>query len=529
MKKKILNLSVFLVLLFLGCEDPNDPKTWIKKLDEPLYRDKAIRELRRLYTEELKKNNNNPNAHGVKKLQDLIVPNLIKSWKLYKQSENRKEIVISLYQIQDRRAIPVFINSLYFRRGDQATEIMAVKAAEALGIMKVKKAVPHIVRHLRRIIGNRAIDNQLKRSFVESLGLIGDKRASKAIVKILETSADEQDFFVNKIAAIALERLGDPRTVRPLIRGLFMIGRGATIYQQCRRALVRIGPPAVQPLIKAMKNEDPALNEMAQRLDFETINPGIVQEKCARVLGDIGDSSATDELIKLLEDERPVVRGHAAIALGKIGDKKAFEEVKPILFMEPHGAHPGVIEALVRFGDARALPDLLKFMKTQEYPYPGVRLTAALAYTQLGTQNEISPFKEAIKAEQNPEIKKQMKTFLVRLEAAAECKKSIPCWIRKLDHKNWRIQEKAAIMLRLLGKGKPEVRKALLNKVGIKHLKVRAQILQALDQLSPNGCQECIPVLEELIKKEEGKRMWAIISNDAQCLIYRLMHRKKSS
>ncbi len=70
-----------------------------------------------------------------------------------------------------------------------------------------------------------------------------------ALIKVLETSADEQDFFLNQEAAKALGALGNPKAVPALIRGLFMVGRGANIYQPCRVSLLQLGKPAIQPLI----------------------------------------------------------------------------------------------------------------------------------------------------------------------------------------------------------------------------------------------------------------------------------------
>jgi HEAT repeat protein len=73
-------------------------------------------------------------------------------------------------------------------------------------------------------------------------------------------------------------------------------------------ALGRIGTPAVEPLIKALDDEDQFIRSYA-----------------ALSLGKIGDNRSIDPLVKVLADEKKSVRSNAAIALGFIGDENAVE------------------------------------------------------------------------------------------------------------------------------------------------------------------------------------------------------------
>ena len=91
---------------------------------------------------------------------------------------------------------------------------------------------------------------------MRALVKIGDKRAVPTLIKILTTSADEQDFLLNQRAALGLAELRDPQAIPALIKGLFMTGRGTDIFQECRLALVRIGAPAVDPLIALLQEKN---------------------------------------------------------------------------------------------------------------------------------------------------------------------------------------------------------------------------------------------------------------------------------
>jgi len=80
--------------------------------------------------------------------------------------------------------------------------------------------------------------------------------AVPALMKVVEVSADEQDFFLNREAAKHLGEFADARSAGTLVRGLFMTGRGGDIFVPCRYALARIGEPAVDKVVEAGTAKD---------------------------------------------------------------------------------------------------------------------------------------------------------------------------------------------------------------------------------------------------------------------------------
>jgi HEAT repeat protein len=66
-------------------------------------------------------------------------------------------------------------------------------------------------------------------------------------------------------------------------------------------ALVKIGSPAVKPLISSLKEKDP-----------------MVRDPVVWILGKIGDKRAVEPLIQILKDENQYVREGAARALKRI-------------------------------------------------------------------------------------------------------------------------------------------------------------------------------------------------------------------
>lgn len=79
------------------------------------------------------------------------------------------------------------------------------------------------------------------------------------------------------------------------------------VRQEAVKALVRIGPPAVEPLIKALREKNPD-----------------VQAAAAKALGLIGDKRAVMPLVDMMKNSYNVeLMFEIAVALTQIGDERA--------------------------------------------------------------------------------------------------------------------------------------------------------------------------------------------------------------
>ena len=301
--------------IFSSCqEDPNDPKTWIKKLNKPDEQKTAIRELVKL---------KDPQA----------VPPLIE---LYDKTNKDPDVLKAIATFKDKAALKTMIDSLDYADGKNCDN--AATAANAIGDMyqnrneektELASAVEPLVGALLKPLPVATRCNVVKLEAMKSLGKIHDPKAIDALTKVLQTPADEQDFFLNLVAADTLGEIGDPRAVPALIRGLFMTGRHADAFQNSRVALLNIGKPAIPALIKAMQGSDPELNADAKKYQFR---PGVIVMKTSKVLG---DARAPEATVPLLDQLKKPAEGDAyggvLRALGKIGDPSATKEIVRIL------------------------------------------------------------------------------------------------------------------------------------------------------------------------------------------------------
>jgi HEAT repeat protein len=166
-----------------------------------------------------------------------------------------------------------------------------------------------------------------------SFFLLSAGHLQAADVDTLVQDLKDNDLIVRLHAAKALGEAKDARAVEPLIAALGDKGCGHT----AANALAKIGKPAVETLIVALKNENPfvrrnAAEALGEIKDASAVKPLvdalkdddlIVRRDAAKALGKIKDFSAEEPLTSALKDESPAVRRNAAIALREMGKPEA--------------------------------------------------------------------------------------------------------------------------------------------------------------------------------------------------------------
>ncbi len=196
---------------------------------------------------------------------------------------------LKAFESQDDFA-EIALKSLIKMLSDKDTTVCQ-NAAQTLGIIGDKRAIKPLIKALSWV--------RVRESAAEALGEIGDERVVKPLIKALEGG--------NSNAANALGEIGDARAVEPLIKTLGKwteTRHGVNVYYAIK-ALVKIGDArAVEPLTKALR--DGSIE---------------VRYSAAEALGEIGDERAVEPLIEALGEGN----SSAARALGKIGDERAVE------------------------------------------------------------------------------------------------------------------------------------------------------------------------------------------------------------
>ena len=484
----------FVVLGLMACvSDPRDPNTWIKKLSDPRDQKDAVMQLRRIG-------------------DPVAVPPLVE---LYKKTKDA-EVLKAIASFKDKRSVPTLVDALDF--SEDSCEPSAA-AATALGDINDPAAVDALIKALQKPLPVKTRCNVVKLESMKALAKMKAPAALDALVKVLETSADEQDFFLNQEAAKSLGEFADPRAVPALIRGLFMVGRGADIYQPCRVALLKIGAGSVQPLVDAHLHKNDALEADGKKNEFR---PGLIEQKTALVLGDLRAKAAVPTLLGTLKKPKVGDNHRGALyALGMIADPATTKDVVALLndAKQDYTDRISAAEALNFIGDPASFPALLAAAKSADVmkdgaKYPDVRIAAAMSYARMGGAAEQAAFAPVAAAEKAaPE---QFKECATRLEVAKKCAKDVGCYIGALDDPSLPKQEKAGFMLGHLGK---EALPGLVKKISAREPIVRLAVLHSIGLLADKGAADVLKALDAQIDTDRTKPApWREIVNEMRAL-----------
>jgi HEAT repeat protein len=487
-----LSLAFSLALTSFACQgDPNDPMTWAKQLKDLRTQKEALDNLAKMDVEKARP----------------AVPALIE---LY-QDTKRPEHLEALARYKDDRTKPLLISALDYTDDDFDR---ATISAGVLGEMKATDAVEPLIKALEKPLPIKSRANNARLAALRALVKIGDKRAVPPLMKILTTSADEQDFALNQKAALGLAELRDPQSIPALEKGLFMTGRGTQTFQECRLGLVRIGQPAVEPLVQLLQEKNAEVQDMAAKLKFDEATPGVVPHKAAIVLGDLRAKSAVPALIARLHGKAKGSEHLAElIALGYIATPDAVDAILGVL--KDGKADPGerasAVDALYLSGDRRAVPTLLEVAKSGYVTVDGqkasdLRASAAIALSRIAGKETFETFKALVDKEE--EAQGQFGLAFDRMLVANECGEDVACYGKKLNDPSWTRAEKAAFAIGFSGdakKGIPLLLAAMkpITTMTPDHYPVHQAIMFSLARLANKDCSTCVEALDKQIERDE--------------------------
>ena len=488
-------LSMIAGLLVAACSgDPNDPLSWAKKLKNVRDQQEALNQLARM---------------GVERAKPAL-PYLVD---LYKETK-KPEHLDALVRYKDISTIPLFVEALDFTEDDFDR---AIVAAGALGEMReqASEAVPSLIKAVEHQLPIKSRANGVRLASIRAMVKIGDKRAVPALANILTTSADEQDFLLNQKAALGLAELRDPAAIPALIKGMFMTGRGANIFQECRLGLVRMGEPAVAPLIELLNEKNPEINAMAKKLDFDKYSPGIVPFKAAMLLGDLRAAKAVSALAARLKV--PAKSGEhksILISLGFIGTKDAVDVLLGTLRDKKADAptRSAAEDGIYLSGDKRAIPILMETAKSGYVVVQGqkasdLRANAAIDLSRIAGPEYYDQFKAL--ADKEKEVQGMFGEALDRMQVAKECADKIDCYGKHLTDPSWTRAEKAAFYIGFSGDpthGLPLLMGALKPVASLTQdrFPVQQAILQAFARLANKNDKTVIEALGKQIERDEN-------------------------
>ncbi len=184
----------------------------------------------------------------------------------------------------------------------------------------------------------------------------------------------DRDWFRRKDAAITLGEMGDERAIGPLIIAL----RDAewNVREAAEESLAQIGSPAVEPLIKALREyqiRNYVIKVLGKIKDERVLDPLMAQirneefkDVATKALVDVG-LPAVERLMAVLNDKDNNVRKHAVLALGEIGIPEAVEPLIEATKDEDWQVRMAAIAGLDLIGDERGKPAVKALVKDPDF------------------------------------------------------------------------------------------------------------------------------------------------------------------
>ncbi len=558
-----------------GCDDENDPATHVKKLDADNRRPAAMRKLREMFQSRLStaRPPDNVDDPQVKQFLDAVLPAVVTAFNAHPEEvSTRKEAIEILAGSHDPRAIPALINALQFHVGNSDSERIALRAAQALKELHPTNnpsVVQALLATIDRASANSGNSPAIRESVVSALGLIGDRSAVETLKRLLQRPIRDQEIRTARASADALGLIGDPSAADALVYGLYLnIRTGATranAYNNCARALVRLGPDAAVPrLIATVNGENVLVNDLLHSYETEPgmppMPPGFMKAQAIDVLRNFADPRAIDALTARLRDRQEVanVRAAAAEALAYTGLSIArddprraaiFDSIAAVFNEAPpgdeHDMAAQVAPALVILGDPRAPALITRRLQDRALQPTNMTLARMALLMPLASAIRHADFANFDRIAQttqgqleqtvreDPGAEEEVRPVLTQLAAiravasvARDCEDGqIACYQQKLSDQDKNVVRKAAYMIAWTGSENADARNALLARADIPDMMVRRSIHTAIDSLSPHGCAECITRLESVIQSEQGQESKSVMHLEAQMLIARLRNR----
>lgn len=494
------------LLALAACGNPKDAEGWAKRaagrsrLDEKLA---ALAEVRK--------------APGDRRA---AVPHLVEILKdPDAQPRAKGEAAVALGEIGDPAAVPELVRSIHPDARDRDVVDANRHAADALGALGAREAVPKLQELL-----SRSADGFTQVAAVDALGRIGDPAAVDTLVAV--ATGERAEPFTARKALLALGRIGDPRASAAVLRMLFEERPGVSFFPEASFAAVQIGRPMAAPLLAVLEGKDAALAAWARE---RGVVPGALYAKSAQLLGDVGGEEAVPALVRKLGYQDPdagiamFVRVFAAESLGRM---RAREAVRPLAELLGKERDPDVrdryCDALVRIGDPAALAALRAAAQSGGWDLREGPLTAL---SRLGGEAERAAVEQA-KAKDcgrgcAPPMEAAFARMAARLDAAKGCA-DVGCWARKLDDPAAAVRDRAALEVGRAGGAAhaPALVEAVVRPVGDDAaLAARYHALLALGWIAAReklaDGATLADKLDAMLAQDRGRTLTAGVNEDA--------------
>ena len=315
----------------------------------------------------------------------------------------RRSAARALGELGDARAVDPLIDALGFHSGisDAAADALVAIGRASVDALIAQldddSEASYLVGPVLARIGPEGLGPPQQVAYYVVTAKVDDAVAlgSVATEPLIEALAYSDDAF-RSTAVTALEQIGDARAAGPLA-ALLRDRNSSVPVAAVHDALVKIGPPAVEPLLAALRNPERS-----------PYGPASYDRRIIETLVRIGDTRAVEPLMALVRDRHYQLGLGAVMALGQLGDARAV----PILIDALGGWSLGASaqDALVSIGPPAANA-LIAALESEDN---SMRERAAKALAQIG-QPVVGLLIDSLKDAEHLALRDQLRSVLGRI------------------------------------------------------------------------------------------------------------------
>ncbi len=535
-------LTVAMASSMIGCADENDPKTWVKRLDEPVQRAAAIKRLNQFFEDTVSKSNKSFDAPEVKSLLDVIVEPLARVYTTATLDEKtRKDTIKFLADTRDKRAFPAFTKAFNdFEAGKNDDDVKV--SAQAVAAMAKKEPITDqalidaLWSCFSKFQPSKAKSIELVKGLSEAvLAVKSPGWGPKAVEKIAAPVKNPKDpsegldqiQFWQATSIRLINELKFTAAVKPLVK-ILLTPTKSDLRGVVNNALMKMPVEAEPVLISALDGSDAELAAMGKDFGPEATHLAILADTIAYLSRPAGRDAVIAALGKATNQTQRTVMAQSLIRFPpeqKVKDAfLAAYNVIPndtaIALLGGVDAHAALAQASSHFYDPEMVKWLLKEMDNAKgTPADALKLYALEAAIKLMNESEVELVGAALK-KYSDDISRESQMFKASKAALDKCKKDAACYVGMLggpipsssDAARYEAV-KACWMAAIYGND--ATRAALVDKVAaVKDGGVRLALVEAIDALAPKGDEEAAKKLEAIVAEDVAAGNKELISAD---------------
>lgn len=557
MKTSLRMLLAAGMLALLGCADENDPKTWVKRLDEPAQRGAAVKRLGQFFDDAMTTNQKNRDAAPVKALLDMIVEPMAQAYtKGGLDDKTRVDLIKALSDMRDPRTGPALAKALNdYESGksnndDVRYASQAVKGLAEQGKMTDQAVIDAVWNCFTKFAPTKSKSINATTDLHDAVRAVKSPSYGAKAVPLLKKPVvlddkspvnDELDFWqTTAVQIIGDLKYDDDAAIKALV-GVMLTQNKLKLMNPAKTALLKMPKKAVPVLASALSGTDPEYAKMAAEWGpekgyviplIDVLSYSSTQAALDAILAAM--PGADNDTNRAAFTQTLVLFPTAAKTVDAF--KAGYAKLPPIADGPKGGPDTGRerMNLLVVAGDFFE-PSLAPWILSEAKAAKGdfviaAQVNALQAAIKLSQPDQKKAVEDAVKALEAQKVSKQEQEAITNIRSAYDaamsgmdkCQKDATCYLGVLDETvpsappaaNWKAIKAAAMCATLGNTGTATALVGKLNKV--LNPGARLAVSSAIDHLLPKGDKAVADQLDKIVADDTaGTNKQLLAADDA--------------